>query len=478
MSGDFAIFMKKIAIIGGGISGLSAAYFLQENIPDTEISLFEEKPRLGGVIETQTRHGFLLEAGPDCFLSKKPAARDLCKQIGLSNELIPTREGFRRSFIYLKGKLQQVPAGFYLMAPGKISTLMALPHLSVLGKLRAACDLLAGPGRGLAPLEADESVASFIRRRFGREVFERIGQPMIGGIYGGDPEKLSLRATLPQFLEMEQKYGSVIRGLRREQNEAHETASGPRYSLFLSMKEGMEQMIRGLRQELTRVKFFTACGIKSVWHQSGAWHLLAEDGRAFKADALLIALPACAAAKLIRGFAAKLSETLDSIPYESVATVNLVYKKKDIPETFKGLGFVAPKIEKTRLSACTYSSLKFEGRVPEDHALLRAFVGGALYRGEFLLDDQAMEEMVRGELKKILGLDSRPLVVSIRRYPNAMPQYEVGHLEKVAAIRRQLQDTPGLFLTGNAYDGIGIPDCIEQAENQAKKILAYAVNKS
>ena len=463
--------MKRIAIIGGGISGLSAAYFLQKNIPDAEISLFEEKPQLGGVIETQARDGFLLEAGPDCFLSKKPAARDLCKQIGLSNELIPTREGFRRSFIYLKGKLQQVPPGFYLMAPGKISTLMKMTHLSLWGKCRAAMDLLIRKGDG-----ADESVAHFIRRRLGNEVFERLGQPMIGGIYGGDPEKISMRAALPQFLEMEQKYGSVIRGLRHEQNSAHETASGPRYSLFFSMKEGMAQLIRGLRSELTQVKLFTACPVLQIDSDGSRYRLQTADGRAFDADIVLLALPAYAAAKLIRGFAGDLAETLDTIPYESVATVNLVYRKKEMPEIFKGLGFVVPKIEKTRLSACTYSSLKFEGRASGEQALLRAFVGGALYRDEFLLDDQTMEAMVRGELKKILGLDARPLLVSIRRYPRSMPQYEVGHGEKTAGIRQRLKGIPGLFLTGNAYDGIGIPDCIQQAEKSAREIMLFVRN--
>ena len=474
--------MKRIAIIGGGISGLAAAYFLQEKAGSSlEISLFEEKPRLGGVIETEIRDGVVLEGGPDCFLSEKPAACDLCKSVGLSNDLISTRENHRRSFIYLKKKLIPVPAGFYLMAPRRLSPLMRTPLLSWRGKWRAAMDLLIPqkvPGssetlRNLVPSGVDESIASFIRRRLGREVFERIGQPMVGGIYGGDPEKLSLQATLPQFKEMEQRYGSVIRGLKHEQNEAHESASGPRYSLFLSMRQGMEQMVRGLVKELTGVKIYTACPVKWIQPVEGKWELYTEDGRSFDFDAVLFAVPAYAAAKILRSLSTALADELDSITYESMATVNLLYRKSDIPESFQGIGFVVPQIEKSHLAACTYSSLKFEGRSPEDYALLRVFVGGALYPESFRLDDRAMEQMVKEELEGIVGIKARPLLVSIRRFPQSMPQYHVGHLEKVASIRALASDSPGLFLTGNAFEGIGIPDCIQQAEARAQEILAW-----
>lgn len=461
--------MKRIAIVGGGISGLSSAYYLQSQLQgDYEISLFEASPRLGGVIETDVKNGFVFEAGPDCFLSKKPWARDLCKEIGLSRDMIPTREAYRKSFIYSGGKMNVMPPGFYLMAPGKITTLLKMPILSLFGKLRAGLDLFIPKRRQTD----DESVAGFMKRRLGREVFEKIGQPMIGGIYGGDPEKLSLRATVPQFEEMEQTYGSVIRGLGKQQDSAHETASGPRYGLFLSMRQGMEQIIHGLVRELTKVKIYTACAVKKI-SRAENYQLQTSDGRVFSADAVLIALPAYAAAENVRTFAPELASELDSIPYESVATVNLLYRKADVPAAFDGVGFVVPKAENTKLSACTYSSQKFEGRTGEDHALLRAFVGGALYQEAFLLDDRAMESMVKEELRKILGITERPLSVSIRRYPNAMPQYHTGHLEKVARIQNHLKTIPGLFLTGNAFEGIGIPDCIRKAKEQAGALCGY-----
>jgi protoporphyrinogen/coproporphyrinogen III oxidase len=458
-----------VAIVGGGISGLAAAYFLQEKAGNAvEVSLFEENSRLGGVIKTEIRDGVILEGGPDCFLSKKPAASDLCKKIGLSNELISTREGHRRSFILRAGKLQQVPAGFYLMAPRKLSTLFAMPLLSFGGKLRAACDLFLPSGGS-----QDESIAQFMKRRMGREAFERIGQPMVGGIYGGDPEKLSIRATLPQFKEMEKRHGSILRGLKREQNDAQDEASGPRYSLFLSLRQGMEQMVHALLKELTGLKIYTACAVKWTKPSSGKWELYTGDGRNFNFDAVLFALPAFAAAKCVRFFSPLLADELESIRYESIATVNLLYRKSDIPASFNGIGFVAPKIEGTRISACTYSSLKFEGRTSEEYALLRVFVGGALYQEAFHLDDKAMEEMVKEELARIAGVNTRPVFVSIRRYPQSMPQYHVGHLEKVKSIQALAAEHPGLFLTGNAFEGIGIPDCIQQSQTRVQEILSF-----
>lgn len=457
---------KRIAVIGGGISGLTAAHYLQSHLKgDYEISLFESSSRLGGVIETEKRDGVILEAGPDCFLSKKPWARDLCKEIGLSQELISTREGYRKSFIYSGGKMNSMPPGFYLMAPNKIFTLLKMPILSLLGKLRAALDLLI-PAR---KEDSDESVAGFMKRRLGKEVFERIGQPMIGGIYGGDPEKLSLRATVPQFQEMEKKHGSVIRGLRKQQDQAHDTASGPRYSLFLSMKHGMEQIIHALVKELSRIKIYTACPIHSI-SRNGNFRLSALDGREFEADALILAAPAYAAARMLQAMAPDLAADLESILYESVATVNLLYRKEDVPARLDGVGFVVPKVENTKLSACTFSSQKFEGRTPEDYSLLRAFVGGALYHEEFHKDDRAMESMVKEELHQIAGITARPVMVSIRRYPQAMPQYHVGHLEKCAALQERVKAIPGLFLTGNAYEGIGIPDCVRMAQKQAEAL--------
>jgi oxygen-dependent protoporphyrinogen oxidase len=462
--------MKRIAIIGGGISGLSAAYFLQELTGGrAEISLFEEKPRLGGAIETEVWQDSLLESGADCFLSKKTAARDLIRRLGLNNELIPTRVEYRKSFIYLHRRLMPVPAGFYLMAPQKWTTLLKMPHLSFAGKLRAAMEWFIPAAKE----GNDESIAAFIRRRFGREVFERLGQPMIGGIYGGNPEKLSIRATLPQFPQMEEQHGSILRGLAKKKDEAHQTASGPRYGLFLSMRKGMEQIIRGLIKELSQVKIYSACGIQKITREKNSFWLEAQDNFRIEVDAVILALPAYRSAALMQTFAPETAAELESIPYESMATVNLIYRKSDIPDSFNGVGFVVPKIEKTKLCACTNVNLKFEGRTSEDTVILRAFVGGGLYQEAFDVDDKTLEKNVLEELNQILRMDARPIHVQIRRYRKSMPQYETGHLEKIRRIDQSLTNIPGLYLTGNAYEGIGIPDCIAQAEKKSKELAAY-----
>lgn len=462
--------MKKIAIIGGGISGLVAAYTLQEQskIP-VEISLFEASPRLGGVIETESRGEFILENGPDCFLSKNSQALDLIRRLGLEKELITTREAFRRSFIYLDKKLLPIPEGFYLMAPQKWSTLLSMPHLNLFGKLRASLEFFL-PKR---QKEEDESIAHFISRRLGKQVFERLGQPMVGGIYGGDPFKLSIQATLPQFPKMEKEYGSILRGLSHQKGKAEESASGPRYSLFLSFRGGMEQLTRQLVKSLDKVKVFTACKIDSLQFQNGIWSLGTEGGRRFEADAVLSAAPAYRTAEWVENFSPELSQALRLIPFESMATVNLIYKRSEIPDFFKGVGFVIPKIEKTGICACTYVNHKFEGRSPEEYALLRAFVGGALYQEYFKWDDKALEEMVEHQLRDILGLKNPPLQKQVRRYARSMPQYEIGHFQKVTAIRQRLQNHPGLFVTGNSYDGIGIPDCMVQSQIQAGHVLTF-----
>lgn len=467
--------MKKIAIIGGGISGLAAAYFLQQKSKQFEISLFEEKSRVGGVIETESRDGMVLESGPDCFLAKKTAVQDLCTQIGLSGELIPTREAYRRSFIYFKKKMHPVPQGFYLIAPEKFSTLISMPLLSPFGKIRAAMDLVIPKGTRYHSGDdnVDESVASFIKRRLGREVYQRIGQPMVGGIYGGDPETLSVQAALPQFVEMEEKHGSILRALRRQPNKTGESASGPRYGLFLTLRQGMEQLVRRLVLELNRVKIYTACPVSELRRQNSKWLIQTKDGREFEADAVLAAVPSPVAAAMIRDTAADLAKDLAGISYESMATVNLIYRKSDIKNLIPGAGFVIPKIEKTFLTACSISSQKFEGRVPEDHVLVRAFAGGALYPDSYECDDRTLQEETHQEIARILDLNVRPILTSIKRFPSSMPQYEVGHKNRIAEIRRKLNSYPGLFLTGNAYEGIGIPDCIEQAQKQVATALDF-----
>lgn len=465
--------MKRVVVIGGGISGLAAAHRLWElsrQKPDAlQITLLEAGERLGGVIETRRQDGFLLEGGPDSFLSEKPAAVELCKRIGLEARLLGTREEFRRSFIYLKGRLVPVPAGFYLIAPTRLEALAGTRLLSVPGKFRALLELVIPPKKGTA--EEDESVASFVRRRLGREVLDRIAQPMIAGIYSADPEKLSLRATFPRFLDLERDSGSVIRGLLRKQEgreKADREASGPRYSLFLTLRDGIGSLVDGLRRRMTGVRFRTGFSAARI-ERGEKWEIFSKEGERLEAESLLIAAPAPEAARLLGGVDSVLAAELSGIPYESVATVNLGFDQNELSDLPRGFGFVVPAVEKRNLIGCTFSSFKFAGRATEGKILLRLFIGGAAGRGLLQLSDSSLEQAVLRDIREILGAGNRPEFVSVRRHPSSMPQYGVGHLERVDRIFKRCEAVPGLYLAGNAYRGIGLPDCIREAEQAAER---------
>ena len=468
---------NKVIIVGGGISGLATAHRFCElqrgGSRPLEITILEAKPRLGGVIETWNKDGFLMEGGPDSFISEKPAAQELSARLGIASEILDTNDKLRRSFIYKKGKLIAVPEGFYLIAPSQIRAFLMTPLLGLMTKLRMGCELFIPRRKTLG----DESVAGFVRRRFGETLLKQVAQPMIGGIYTADPEHLSLGATMPQFQELERRYGSVIRGLlsRRKQRSKHaaQTASGPRYSLFLSFRGGMETLTRAVRDHLPGVRVKISSEVTEIHRESGGWNVTTRSGEFFEADALCLALTAHHAVPLLSGVAPELSRELQGIPYESVATVNLAYHRADIPHPLNGFGFVVPAFAQRRIVACSFSSVKFHGRAPEGKVLLRAFVGGALHREVYALDDQAMEQAVREELRHYLGVEKAPFFSFVRRYPHTMPQYQVGHTELVNKIRGKLAAFPGLYLAGNAYRGIGVPDCVKWAETTAESMHQF-----
>ena len=454
---------KRVVIVGGGISGLSAAHclceFKRERKLDWDITVLEAGNRFGGVIETKMDNGFLFEDGPDCFLSEKPWAVDLCKRIGLAQELIETRKEARRSFICRNGKLVPVPKGFYLTVPSEMSSFFATPLFSWRGKQRMACEMFI-PAR---TEERDESVAAFIRRRFGREALERAGQPMIAGIYTGDAEKLSLAATLPRFRAMERDHGSLIRAVRERE------ASGPRYHLFLSLRGGIGMMVQALVRAMPEAALRTRAAVSKISRDGVLWNVELAGGGVLPAEAVCVAVPAPAAAVLLKEIAPDAASGLLQIPYESVATVNLVYRKDDVAVQ-PGFGFVVPAVEKRKIVGCTFSNIKFPWRCPDDFLLIRAFVGGPGGRELIGLEDQALEDLVKQELREILGIEKDPVQSSICRLPHSMPQYEVGHLERVQKIETAVNRLPGLYVTGNAFRGVGIPDCIHAAEQTAEEI--------
>ncbi len=458
----------RIAVIGGGISGLAAAHRLGELAAAggrrIDLHVYEASQRPGGVIATERSDGYVLERGPDSFLSEKPAALRLCERLGLTDRLVGTQEQFRRTYVVRDGRLHPLPDGFLLMAPTRFWPLLTTPLFSWRGKLRMGLDLVLPRGHG-----GDQSLSEFVTRRLGREALERVAQPLVGGIYTADPAALSLAATMPRFLEMERRERSVVRAMWRQQRSAaRREGSGARWSLFLSFDTGLQCLVDALAQRLPDGVLRCGRTVADVTRTSqGGWQL--DDGEHF--DALLVATPAAATAALLRRLDAALATELDAIPSASSATVTLAFRREDVAHPLDGFGFVVPHVERRTLLAATFSSLKYPGRAPADTVLLRAFVGGALRPELVELSDAALLRMVRDELGDLLGVRAEPLLTRIARWRQAMPQYQVGHLERVARIRARA-GALGVYLAGNAYEGVGIPDCIRSGESAAEALFS------
>ena len=462
---------KHAIVIGGGITGLAACYRLQReaaarDIP-LDVTLLEAGGRVGGVIQTEHRDGFLIEHGPDAFISTKPAAKALCEEIGIADQFIGTNPKVRRSFVIRNGTLHPVPEGFYMMAPGAFKPFLKTPLFSWRGKLRMALDLFI-PRR---ERDTDEAVAHFVRRRLGTEAFTRMAQPMIGGIYTSDAENLSLQATFPRFLEMEKAHGSIIKALRAQKKQAAQTSqdtSGPRYSLFLSFKSGMQTLIDTLTQALSSSIRLDA-KVEHIQQASDAnrWHVSLANGEMLNAELLCIALPALQAAALIENIPSPLAAKLKTIPYASSATVNLAFHRKDVTHPLDGMGFVVPATENLSLIGCSFSSVKFESRAPADHVLLRAFVGEPTSKKT----ETELIELCQADLTPLLGLKNAPQFAIVSKHSQAMAQYQVGHQDVVSSIEQFTSELRGLALAGNGYHGVGIPDCIQSGEAAALSLL-------
>ena len=463
------------------MSGLAAAHRLFElraaegGPAALEVVLLEASGRLGGTLHTTRRDGFLLEGGPDSFISEKPAALRLATRLGLTARVVETNAAHRRSFVVRGGRLRPTPEGFHLLAPARLLPFLTSDIFTWRGKARMALDLLL-PRRGGSAAE-EESLAAFVRRRFGREALERMAQPMVGGIYTADPEHLSLRATMPRFLDMERDHRSLILALwhnaQRQRAGAQNGASGARYGLFLSFDEGMQVLSDALAARLpaASLRLNTRAERVAFEKERGVWSVRTDAGDAIEADGVCLALPAYAAAGLVRPADDTLADELDAIPYASTATVNLAYRRADIPHPLDGFGFVVPFAERLSLLACTFSSVKFRGRAPEGGALLRAFVGGALQPEKFELGEDEMVSAVRKDLRALLGVSAAPLFAHVERWPRSMAQYHVGHLARLARIESRLRALPGLRLCGNAYTGAGVPDCVRIGEEAADTLF-------
>lgn len=464
---------KKIVVVGAGIAGLAAAHRIvrlaEERRVAISLAVLEASTRIGGVIETSTHDGIVMELGPDSMITDKPWALDLCREIGLGDRVIPTEREHAGSVIVRDGRLLPVPDGLHLMAPSRILPFAFSPLLSLRGRLRVGAELFIPPRKNTY----DESLAAFVRRRLGAEALTRIAQPMVGGIYTADPEKLSLAATMPRFLEMEQRYGSVIRGMiaaRRQRDSAVGHARGPRYQLFVALRGGMAELPRRLLELLPPGSTRFDCGVRRIQRQGRGWWL-ATESESFEADAVCIAAPAHVTAKLIDGFASSIAGELAGIEYASSATVNLVYDRADVGDPLAAFGFVVPAVERLPLIACTYSSRKFAHRAPADKVLLRAFVGGALFPEHLERTDTRIVDEVHGCLSRLLRIARPPCEAVVTRWPRSMPQYHVGHLARVERIERELRGLPTLALAGSAYRGTGIPDTVRVADEAARTLF-------
>ena len=464
----------KTVVVGGGISGLSAAYRLIESKhTDHEVNLLESSDRFGGTIRTVDHEGCLIELGPDSFLSSKPWMTSLAERLGIADQIIPTSRIHRRSHVVYQGKLHPLPEGFLMMAPTRLWPMLTTSLFSFTGKARCAFDLILPRGK-----ESDqESVGSFVRRRFGREVLERVVQPLIGGIYAGDPDSLSLKATIPRFLEMETQHRSVIKAMVAQRHAAIKSVenssaeSGARYGELVSFNRGMESIIRALYSSLPQETLHTRSRVVSLSREDKRWCLNCNDGKRFEADNVILALPAQKAANLIRSTDPGLHDILSAIPHTSSFVINLIYERSQVPHPLDCFGFVVPAVEKRPIIACTFSSVKFPNRTPDDLVLLRTFVGGTLQQDMLNIDDDEMMRIVRAELKNLLGIEAPPRYTLFSRYPGAMPQYLVGHIQRMEQIKSLLQNHPGLTLAGNAYRGVGLPDCVYSGEQAADHIL-------
>lgn len=461
--------MPRVVIIGGGISGLAAAHRLAELNPSLHLTLIEASARVGGTLLTDQRDGFLLERGPDSFITEKPEAVALAKRLGIESRLIETNTHHRRSFIVRNGRLRPVPEGFQLLAPSRIWPFITSDIFSLAGKARMAADLFL-PRKNKNGV-ADESLATFVRRRLGREALERMAQPMVGGIYTADPETLSLRATLPRFLDFERDHRSLILAMMRKAR-AQSGTSGARYGLFLSFDEGMGVLVEAIRQKLSRCEIKLNTKVTAIERGRG-WKLKTDKEEPINADGICLAVPAYVAGQLLSNLDRSLSSQLNAIKYASTATINFAFPRSAIEHPLDGFGFVVPFVEKRSLIACTFSSVKFPGRAPKDHVLLRAFVGGALQPEMFALEESEMLARVERDLRELLGITEKPIFAEVSKWQNSMPQYEVGHLDRIAAIESSVRKLPGLTLAGNAYRGAGIPDCIRSGEIAAESIYNY-----
>ncbi len=472
--------MPRIIIIGGGIAGLAAAVHLKAGAKShnktVDVLLLEKNGRLGGKILTEKIGKYLVEGGPDSFLPEKVWSVNLAKHLGLEPEMLPSNDQFKGTFIFSGNKLHSLPEGVMLMVPTSFWP-MAKSHLITWpGKLRMGMEVFMPKRRSLE----DESLASFVTRRLGRECLEKIAEPLVAGIHTSNPDNMSVLATFPRFVHMEQKSGSLIRGMIASmKNRAYATHNGPppkagatKLTFLTSFKSGMQALSQACAEYIGKESIRMNASVKAVEPRGKGYAVMLESGETLEADHVMIASAAYEAAGMVKGFDETLAAQMNKIEWSSSSTVSVVFRKNDVRVPLKGFGFIVPRTEGRRVNAATYSSIKWSYRAPDDTVMIRVFVGGG-HHEELVteLDDAGMVKMVLEELDDILGIKANAQFSKVYRWHKGMPKYTVGHLDRISMLDRTLTSHPGLHLIGCSYKGIGIGDCVHEAQIAAEKVL-------
>jgi oxygen-dependent protoporphyrinogen oxidase len=480
----------RTAIVGGGIAGLAAAYELEKARAagaDVEYTLFEAREQLGGSIASEIVDGAVLERGPDSFLTEKPSAIELCRELGLAADLVPSNDAARKTYILVKNKLVPLPDGLMFLVPTKLIPTALTPLFSLSTKVRMGLELLHPPRP--SGLE-DEAVATLVERHFGPEAVDRLADPLLSGIYGGDATQLSARTVLPRLVEMEAEYGSLTRGMlaahRKMRAKAGEAAKKNAHSgnsngrpnsnqaprpIFTTLRGGLQQLVDAIAARLNPAWLRLSTPVSGIEKVSNGWRVQAAGVKQIY-DSVIVCSPAWAAGVLLAPVDSALGEDLSAIPYSSSITINLVYDEAALGPLPDGFGFLVPASEGRAMLACTFVHRKFLGRTPPGKAVLRAFLGGMKNEALLAEPDDVLVTTVRRELQEIIGIHARPEHTQVSRWRRAMAQYAVGHQSRAKRVAERVAELPGLKVAGNAYDGIGIPDCIRLGRTAAKDLLA------
>ncbi|MBI3160677.1 MAG: protoporphyrinogen oxidase [Chloroflexi bacterium] len=464
----------RIAIVGGGIAGLAAAHALARTPGQVEVTVLEAGPRWGGKILTERLDGFVIEGGPDTFLAAKPWAVALCKELGIANQLQGTNPDKNATYILKNGRLHPIPGGLTMMIPTEFVSMLRTGLLTWPAKLRMAADFVL-PARANG---REESMGQFVSRRLGRAAYEALIEPLMSGIYAGDGDQLSIQATLPYLPDLERAHGGLIRGAlhvrQARQKNGHTPSPGSR-SLFLTPAGGLAEIVEALVGQLQRsgVRLQLGMAVQAIHRTADGFVLQLPDGARVEADAVILATPGYVSAQMLADLAPDLAAELEAISYVSTATVSLAFRADQIEHPLDGYGYVIPRTEGHAALACTWTSTKFPHRAPAGHVLLRVFIGRAGQEGDIPWDEAGLLALAKQELAETLGITAVPEIARVFVWERAMPQYNLGHPARLERIDGHLEDLPGLALAGNAFRGIGIPDCIHSGHQAAARALAF-----